>query len=403
MRTLQAIREAKAAKVAEARSLVAKATAENRSLTADESNGFDALKREITDLEGEEQRAAFLAEQERRSAGVVIAGNGSDNPEHRVSLLRVVRMLAEGRTLDGAEAEAATELQRRNGAPKHGGILVPLSALESRASTSATAGSLIPTEHRPDLMIAPLRASLAVKSLGVRTLTGLSGNVSIPRHGGLSVGWVPEGGSLPESDLNADAITLTPRHVGGITELSRNLLIQGSPDVQKLVAADLSAAIGLAVDTAIIGGTGLAGQPQGIIGRAGVLTAVMPDTWGEVLAVEQQLRAGNVDPSGWYTSPAVMTTLRGTLKDATAGSDYIATLSTIGDLPAAASNAAPAGKAVLGDWSQVIVGQWGDAVEILVNPYSDAAYRRGGVLVRAFLSVDVGIRHNEAFVVASAP
>src|SRR3546814_735811 len=100
------------------------------------------------------------------------------------------------------------------------------------------------------------------------------------------------------------------------------------------------------------------------------------------------LAAVNVNPTGWYTSPAVLTALRKVLKSATAGSDYIATAGRIGDLPASASNAAPVDTAILGDFSQVLLGQWG-AVEILVNPFAEAPYRRGGVLVRAFSTVDV--------------
>src|SRR3546814_20937198 len=103
------------------------------------------------------------------------------------------------------------------------------------------------------------------------------------------------------------------------------------------------------------------------------------------------LAAVNVNPTGWYTSPAVLTALRKVLKSATAGSDYIATAGRIGDLPASASNAAPVDTAILGDFSQVLLGQWG-AVEILVNPFAEAPYRRGGVLVRAFRPVDVAVR-----------
>ncbi len=125
----------------------------------------------------------------------------------------------------------------------------------------------------------------------------------------------------------------------------------------------------------------------------------MPTTWQDVLAIEQQLAALNVTPSGWYTSPSVMTTLRGTLKEAGLPG-YIAQGGRIGDLAAAQSNAAPADTAILGDWGQVLLGQWG-AVELLVNPFAEAPYRRGGVLVRAFSTVDVAVRHEEAFVVAT--
>lgn len=400
---LSEIREARASKIAEARNLLSVAERENRQLTADESARFDAIKGEITALEAAEQRQQFLDDAERRAPGTVV--NGGDNfanLESRVSLLSVLRAGMEGRALTGAEAEVHAELERRHGAPKHGGILVPLSTFERRANTTGTAGELVGTDHRADMFIGPLRNSLLVRSLGVRTLSGLTGNVSIPKAGaGLTVGWVTEGQALPESDMDFESVTLTPHHVGGITELSRQLIQQSSPAVEDLARDDLSFAIAQAVDRAIIAGTGTGGQPLGIVNMPGVLTAELPATWADVLAIEQQLAALNVNPTGWYTSPGVLTNLRGILKAASAGSDYIATAKTIGELPVASSNAAPAETAILGDWTQVLLGQWG-AVELLVNPYAEAPYRRGGVLVRAFATVDVAVRHEEAFVVATA-
>lgn len=398
--TLKAVRERKAAKTTDARALLAKAEGENRQLTADESAKFDTLKAEITDLEAQETRAQFLDDAERRQSGTVVHGDRSGDLEQRVSLLSVLRAGMEGRALTGAEAEMHAELERRHGTPKHGGILVPLRAFEKRVNTTGTAGELVGTDHRADLYIGPLRDSLLVRALGVRTLSGLTGNVSIPKAGaGLSAGWVPEGTALPESDMDFDAVTLTPHHVGGITEMSRQLIQQSSPAIEDLVRGDLSFAVAHAVDTAIIAGSGTAGEPEGIIGRTGVQTADLPESWADVLDIEQQLADVNVSPTGWYTSPAVLTALRKILKAPTAGSDYIATAGRIGELPAASSNAAPIDTAILGDWSQVLLGQWG-AVEILVNPFAEAPYRRGGVLVRAFSTVDVAIRHEQAFVVA---
>lgn len=404
MPKLNEIRELRAAKVAEARSIIATAETAKRSLTADESAKFDALKAEIADLEAQETRASFLDEQERRSdARTVEPGRDTmEALESRCSLLGTLRTQMEGRSLTGAAAELHAELQRRHGAPSHGGILVPLSAFETRANTTTSAADLVGTDHRADQFIGPLRASLLVKSLGVRTLSGLVGNVSIPKHGaGLSAGWVAEGSDLSESNMAFSDVTLSPKHVGGITEMSRQLIQQSAPAIESLVRDDLSFAIASAVDAAIVAGSGAAGQPQGIIGRAGVQTADIPAAWADVLDVEQLLRGANVSPSGWYTSTAVLTGLRKVLKSASAGADYIATATSIGDLPAAASNAAPADTAILGDWSQVLVGQWG-VVELLVNPYAEAPYRRGGVLVRAFSTVDVAVRHEEAFAVCTA-
>lgn len=399
--TLQALREARAAKVAEARTLLTTAERENRQPTADESAKFDSIKAEIQTLEAAEQRQQFVDEAERRQAGTVIHGDTIGNLESRVSLLRALQAGVEGRPLTGAELEFHQEQERRNGT-KATGILVPLSAFEKRANDTTSAGELVGTDHRADQYIGPLRNSLLVRNLGVRTLAGLTGNVSIPKAGtGLSAGWVTEGQALSESSMTFDSVTLSPKHVGGIAEMSRQLIQQSAPAIEDLVREDLSLAIAQAVDAAIIAGTGLAGQPQGIIGRAGVQTATLPSIWADVLGIEGLLATQNIAPSGWYTSPTVLTNLRGTLKSATAGSEYIATASSIGELPASSSNAAPADTAILGDWSQVLLGQWG-AVELLINPYAETPYRRGGVLVRAMATVDVAVRHEQAFVVATA-
>lgn len=398
--SIQAIREQKSAKTQEARVMLAKAETESRNLTAAESASFEKLKGEITDLEAQESRQQFLEDAERRQSGTVIAGDRFETAERSVSLLGVLRAGMEGRALTGVEAEVHAELEHRHGTAKHGGILVPLSAFEKRANTTTSAAELVGTDHRADQYIGPLRASLLVKNLGVRTLSGLVGNVSIPKYGsGLSAGWVTEGNPLSETSMAFDSVTLSPKHVGGITEMSRQLIQQSAPAIEDLVREDLSFAVAAAVDAAIIAGTGLSGQPQGIIGRAGVQDANLPLDWADVLDIEQMLAAVNVNPTGWYTSPAVLTALRKILKAPTAGSDYIATASRIGDLPASSSNAAPAETAILGDWSQVLLGQWG-AVEILVNPFAEVPYRRGGVLVRAFSTIDVAVRHENAFVVA---
>src|SRR3546814_9640817 len=125
----------------------------------------------------------------------------------------------------------------------------PLAAFEQRANTTTSAADLVGTDHRADQYIGPLRDSLLVKNLVVRTLSGLVGNVSIPKAGtGLSAGWVPEGTALSESNMTFDAVTLTPHHVGGITEMSRQLIQQSAPAIEDLVRQDLSYAVAAAVD-----------------------------------------------------------------------------------------------------------------------------------------------------------
>lgn len=198
---LAAIREARATKMAEARRILATAETEKRSLNPAEQSAFDKFNAEITSLEADEQRAQFVEDCERRTAGDPVGGRSFDAVQRQVNVVEVIRAQMKGRSLSGAAAEFAQKTEHRSGR-KAQGVFVPLSAIESRAvNTTSTAPELVPTVHRADQYIQPFRNSLLARHLGVHVLSGLSGlsgNLSIPKHGtGTTVGWVAENAALP--------------------------------------------------------------------------------------------------------------------------------------------------------------------------------------------------------------
>ena len=406
---LNDLREARALKVAEMRAMLAKAEQEKRSLSADETARFDALKGEVQTLESDEQRAQFMADMERRQAGDPVADKPAAQLEQRVSLLKVLQAAMEGRALTGAEAEYAAETERRTGR-KAQGVFVPASLFEKRATLTTTTPELIGTDHRADQFIAPFRDALLARRLGVRVLSGLRGNISIPKYGtGLSVGWVAENQAVPESNLDMDSITLSPKHAGGVTELSRQLIQQSSPDVEQLVRDDFAYMLAKAIDSALIKGGG-ANEPKGVMSTAGIQTANLATlTWANVSAMIGKLESvnANVASSAWLVAPAAAGALRTTLKSASAGANYLLQDGRLGELPVYVTNQVPTvgtapakNVAILGDWSQVMLGIWSE-IDILVNPFAETPYKKGNVLVRAMSTVDIGVRHPEAFVVAS--
>lgn len=410
--TLAEIRQRKAARTAEARAIVAKAEAEKRQLTDEESASFNTIRADIESLEQDEQRQQFLDDAERRSAGVtIVTGNGGDTVaalECRVSLLRVLQAGVEGRALSGAELEYAQETERRTGR-KAQGVFVPMSALERRVNTTGSAPELVPTDHRGDLYIQPLRNKLLARRLGVRVLAGLHGNVTVPKHGtGVSVGWVAENGAVPDSDVNPTNVTLAPKHAGGVTELSRQLIMQSSPDVEQLVRDDFAAVLAQAIDSALIKG-GAANEPTGVLSTVGIQTANLATlSWANVLAMKAKAELANVDASSWLFNPSVAAKFAGTEKSNGTGIYLLGDDGRMAGILSYSTNQVPnnatpdpdTGIAILGDWSQVLLGIWSE-IDILVNPYAQPAYGRGGVLVRAMSTVDVAVRHPQAFVVAS--
>jgi len=312
----------------------------------------------------------------------------------------------EGRSLSGASAEFHQETERRNGR-KAQGVYVPLAAIETRAAmVTSGAGQIVPTDYRPDQFIEPFRNNLLARSLGVRVLSGLGGNVSIPKFGtGNTSGWVAENAALPTGGMTFGSVTLAPKHAGGVTEMSRQLLQQSSPSVEQLVRDDLSFLLAQAIDAAIIKGGGT-NEPNGVLSTVGIQTASLSTlSWPNIVAMLTKLNLVNASAGKWLMDPKSHGKLL-SLVDMDGQPLGLLSGGKMADLPAYSSLQVPekagtpnTGRVILGDWSQVLLGVWSE-IDLLVNPYAETAYNKGNVLVRAMSTVDVAVRHPEAFVVA---
>lgn len=371
-------------------------------LNAEGQAKFDALKNEITGLEQQEARAQFMDDAERRSLNAPVDKSRSEL-EGRISVVEAIRSQVEQRALTGATAEYSREVELRTG---NKGLYLPLSAFESRAAqTTTSAAGIVPPDFRADQFVGPLRNSLVMKTLGARVLSGLRGDVQVPRQKTSHVaGWIAEGESLSETGMTFDQITMTPRHVGALTELSLQLIQQSSPSIEQIVRDDMSAVLAEAFDTAILTGDGVK-KPLGLLNSVGTQTGNLATLdWAGILAMLQKLQISNVSPNAFLTSPAVATKLRSILKSASAGAGYLMENGQVGGLPVAVSNQVPLktgkGQIIAGDFSEMFVGVW-DSIQLMTNPYEGAAYARGGVKVRALMTADCVVRRPESFVIAS--
>ena len=71
---------------------------------------------------------------------------------------------------------------------------------------------------------------------------------------------------------------------------------------------------------------------------------------------------------------------------------------TISGFRSMSSSQMPTDNMLFGDWSQVVIGEWG-VLELVVNPYT--SFQAGIVGVRAMHSVDVAVRHPASFSLAT--
>lgn len=398
--------------VAAMRQITDNPQAQGGDLSDDQAHKFDEMRSELTGLDKQIERRQLLDEAERRMNGETIAGSGDDQFDIEVRNFSLVRAMAAaaGLAVDaGREREISVELARRSGLTPQG-ILVPMQVFEKRVTTSggSSAGDLIATDHMGNQFIDILRARLITGRLGATVLSGLHGNVSIPkRTGSVTAGWVAENAAITATDASYDAVTMAPKHVGARTELSRNVLMQSSPDIEMLTRNDMAAVLAQAIDTAAISGSGVGAEPTGVLNVSGIGTATLSatPTWAEILAFTADLETANTEGSGWAVHPQARKVFRSTTKVASdAGAGFLMNTPTeMAGYPVAVSttipgmeDSPPAVSVIFGAWSDLLIGYW-SAFDVLVNPFESTAYSKGNVQVRAMLTADIAVRHALSF------
>jgi HK97 family phage major capsid protein len=370
-----------------------------------------ALESEMSGLRAAEQRQATLDDLERRMAGQPIGGTGDaayDRAFGDIGLLDVMRAQTGGTDARAMRArELSAEMERRSGRKAQGLLWdMRLGGTETRTLTSTTpvggpGGVLIANAVRPDLFVDRLRRATVVRSLGARVIGGLTSNITIPRLAtSVVAAWTPENTEFPVSDPEVNSLSMVPRHLGVITELSRNMIQQTNPDAEQLVRDDQAKVLAGGLDAAAIAGSGTGATPRGITNTVGVSTTAMGGgiTFDAVADLRGRTADANVDGAntGFLGGTAVR---RGASKLKDAAGNPLGLATVFGGERFAATNYAPTGTLVWsGAWDDLIIAFWSE-LDVLVNAYAEGPYKRGNIYVRTALTCDIGVRHPESFAV----
>jgi HK97 family phage major capsid protein len=259
-----------------------------------------------------------------------------------------------------------------------------------------------------------LRNKALVMQLGATVLPGLVGNVAFPRQTGAGAGhWVEENPStdVDDDDAALDQVTLSPKTYQSSTSYSRQLLRQGTVNVDNIVQNDLTQVNALEIDRASLHGTGANNQPKGIYALDGVNTTSFASSgttpgvisFAGVIDMETKIAVANADlgSMAYLTTPEV----RGTAKQTAELSNTIALAlwrgGEMNGFRAEASNqlsktlgAGADHGIVFGVWSNLMIGEWG-AIEVITDPYR--LKKRGMIEVTTFLMADIQARYAQAF------
>lgn len=399
------LKQERTAKVEAQQAIVDKATAENRDLNDAEIVQFDALTAEIRAFEPQIQRAEQVEANElllaNRTAAPVVTtvedGEGKEKNKvlNRASIIKAIRAMHPNNSekLAGAEKEMHEIGVQENRAAKvesdENSLSIPLSYLSRATQQTVTqdsgsyGGRLV--QNQAPVMVAPLRPTLVFETLGATFMTGLSGgNLPLVVDNDFTMAFLAEGASITPHKKEYAGPTLAPKRAGGAVDISNQLLMQSSVDVENRIVAGLSNGFKQLLHSACINGAGGA-APTGILTYTGVNAAAgsagVAATWAKIVELQALIEEDDAtdESLGWLLHPKLKAALKQIKKDAGSGRfllegdvidgyRYIST-SLVPVLDDGGDPAVPVYPLVYGDWRQMVIGQWG-SVNVKINPYS---------------------------------
>ena len=318
------------------------------------------------------------------------------------------------------ERECSDALKQRKNSD---GFMIPFDVLYDgmQRDLNTSDGSALVTTMYGDF-INSLAIKAQVIAAGATVLTGLNGNVSLPRQtGSTTAHWLLEGDEMKHSQPAFDQVSMRPKTLAARTNISRKMLLQSSVAIESIIRADLMRTLSLEIDRAAINGSGLVAEPLGILNTVGISLVAGGDngaaptylTIAQMIAALENLNAAE-GRLAFLTNGKVKSKLMVTEKATNSGL-FVWEGGTDGNgslagYPALSSGNVPSnltkGTAaktcsaiVFGNFANLLIGLWGGGIEIETNPYQN--FDTGEVGLRALVDLDVAVRNPQSFCVCA--
>ena len=319
----------------------------------------------------------------------------SANEAKRYSLGRaLVAAISGDWTKAGLELECSRAVESIMGRAPEGFFLPPdVFRRDFNVGTSSEAGNLVAAGLRGDLFTDVLRNNMVMGQLGCTFLTGLTGNVDIPRKITAStLGMLTEIGSSSETAPATAKATLSPKRIGAYVQVSKQALIQSAIALENMIRDDLVTGAAVLLENQAINGAGTGAEIKGLRNVTGIGTVVggtngLAPAWSHLVDLESACANANAEPdrlSGYLTN----TKVRGKYKQtqfatnlpmiwqpgdqALNGYRVAVTNNVPSNLTKGTSTTICSSTLFGSDWSNVVIGLFG-APDITVDPYSLAA------------------------------
>lgn len=298
------------------------------------------------------------------------------------------------------------------------------------AATSPTDGGYLVPEVYASEIIELLYPSTVIYALGARRLGMANGNLNIPKiKTGSRAMFTGENRAIPKTAPKFGNLKLSAKKLTALIPMSNDLLRSTNFDNDVIVGQDITKQMALGVDYGALLGTGNEFQPLGILRNKAVQSIDVTGLGTDYASTDGVLTAGfpnymvaavlrnNVyaDGLGFVFNTSVEQFFKN-LRDNVGGFIFAKEMNENGTLvgyPYKTTNLleTTSGKTsiIFGNWNDLIIGEQG-ALEIDTSregSWTDdagnlvSAFENDQTIIRAIDNVDVGLRHDESFAVAT--
>ncbi len=283
--------------------------------------------------------------------------NQRQTMKQRFSLLKAIKAVAENRSIDDITAavnNAGMKEMRKAGLNTIGQIYLPT---EKRAVSVASEGVDVVATDLYDI-IEPLRAKNVLLNAGAKFYTGLSNNVQLPVMTGANVGWAGEVGEAADGGTSFGNVQLTPKRLTAFVDISKMLLAQDSIGVENAIRMDLINAINSKLEQTILGKEAkTADKPAGMFnGKTPTKVTDFEGIVGLEALVEEKNVLGDI---AYIASPSAKASFRNMMKGSKGTAQLAYIDSSLDGTPVYSTSNVAAKQFVVGDFSNLAIGQFG--------------------------------------------
>lgn len=257
---------------------------------------------------------------------------------------------------------------------------------ETRAVTQTVSGDgvhdeLVETEFKG--LLEPLYADSVISNLGITIYNGLpAGDFKVSAMGKGAAAWADETGTAAESKNTFSHVTLQPKRISAQLSYSKQFLAQDTIGAEAAIRRDIYNALVAQIQTTMLSADAAGtNKPAGIFNG---VTAKNISSYAELCNVEATVDDSNVKGDRKYLMSNKAKAILRCMPKSSLTNELVLHGNDIDGTQVIANSDVPTTQYAYGDFSNIVMGTWGN-VDLIIDPYTLAAENSIRIVVNAFV------------------